>query len=242
MIIPVHNEENRLPKALQQIDEYLQRQDYPAEVIVVENGSQDDTVKAAQTFAADHPYVHLFVEQARGKGLAIRRGMLEARGAFRFMCDVDLSMPVEELDKFLPDGMCGFDIAIGSREAPGAVRYDEPWYRHFIGRANTWIVKLAALPMYEDTQCGFKMFTAEAAADLFGVSRMDGIGFDVEVLFIAHKRGYRVNEIGINWYYDTESRMKLVQDSLHMLREIVAIRRNWRAGLYDRHPEQDDHR
>ena len=130
--------------------------------------------------------------------------------------------------------MEGYDIGIGSREAPGAVRYDEPWYRHLMGRVLNWVVKLTALPDFEDTQCGFKMFRAEAAEDIFGVARMSGIGFDVETLFIARRRGYRIREIGIDWYFDPDSRMKLVADSLNILREIVQIRRNWAAGLYAR--------
>ncbi len=234
IILPAHNESTRLPKALHQLDAYLQQQAYRAEVIVVENGSSDGTAQVARAFAADHPYVRVFEETARGKGLAIKRGMLEARGEFRFFADVDFSMPVDQIGRFLPEGIAGYDIAIGSREAPGSVRYHEPWYRHFMGRVNSWIVKLAALPEFEDTQCGFKLFRAEVADDLFGVSRMGGIGFDVEVLFIAKQRGYRVNEIGIDWYFDPDSRMRLIQDSLHILQEIIAIRRNWRAGLYAR--------
>lgn len=234
IIIPVHNEEDRLPTALRQIDDYLQQQDYEAEVIIVENGSHDNTIAVAESFIADHAYIKLFVETARGKGLAIKRGMLEAQGEYRFMCDVDFSMPIKDLGKFLPGGMDGYDICIGSREASGAVRYDEPWHRHFMGRVNNWIIKLAALPDFEDTQCGFKMWRGDVAEDLFSVSRMNGIGFDVEILFVAKKRGYRINEIGVDWYFDADSRMKLVQDSLHMLREIFEIRRNWRAGLYER--------
>lgn len=234
IILPAHNEATRLPRALQQVDAYLVQQAYRAEVIVVENGSSDATATVARDFAAEHPYVRVFEETARGKGLAIKRGMLEATGEFRFFADVDFSMPVDQLGRFLPEGIAGYDIAIGSREAPGAVRYEEPWYRHFMGRVNTWIVKLLALPHFEDTQCGFKLFRAAVAEDLFGVSRMGGIGFDVEVLYIAMQRGYRVNEIGIDWYFDPDSRMRLIQDSLHILREIVQIRRNWQAGLYAR--------
>ncbi|MBN2469565.1 MAG: glycosyltransferase family 2 protein [Anaerolineae bacterium] len=234
IVLPAHNEADRLPRALAQIDAYMQDKPYSFEVVIVENGSSDGTAAIAQQFGDTHPYVRVFIESARGKGLALRRGMLEARGQYRFFADVDFSMPISELDRFLPDGIAGYDIAIGSREAQGAVRYNEPWHRHFMGRVNNWIIKLAALPDFEDTQCGFKMFTAAAAEDLFGVSRMGGIGFDVEVLFVAVKRGYRINEIGIDWYFDTDSRMRLVGDSLHMIEEIMEIRRNWREGLYAR--------
>jgi dolichyl-phosphate beta-glucosyltransferase len=234
IVIPAHNEEHRLPISLKKIDAFLADQPYQAEVIVVENGSADKTVEVVQTFAETHPYIRLYEETARGKGLAVRRGMLEARGDYRFICDADLSMPIEEVNKFLPPQLNDFDVAIGSREAPGSQRYNEPYHRHLMGRVLNWVVKLTAVRGFEDTQCGFKMFSRQAAEDLFSVQRMGGIGFDVETLFIAKKRGYRVREVPINWYFDADSRMKLVQDTLHILREIVDIRRNWRQGRYAR--------
>jgi glycosyltransferase involved in cell wall biosynthesis len=234
IVIPVHNEEKRLPTALEQIDAFMKQQPYTAEVVIVENGSEDDTVAVARRFSLSCPYIRLFREDARGKGLAVRRGMIEARGKYRFMADVDFSMPVEEINNFLPSKLTGFDIAIGSREAPGAVRYNEPFHRHLMGRVLNWLVKLFAIPDFEDTQCGFKCFTAEAADDIFPLQRMNGIGFDVESLYIAKKRGYKMVEVPINWYYNADSRMKLVGDSMAILGEIFAIRKNWRNGLYER--------
>lgn len=234
IVIPAHNEEHRLPASLEKIDDFLKAQSYQAEVVVVENGSTDQTTAVVRAFAQTHPYTRLIEETARGKGLAVRRGMLEARGAYRFLCDADLSMPIDELNKFLPPQCTNFDIAIGSREAPGAKRYNEPYYRHLMGRVLTWVVKLTAIRGFEDTQCGFKMLTAAAAEDLFSVQQMNGIGFDVEMLFIAKRRGYTIVEVPINWYFDPDSRMKLVGDTLHILREIVEIRQNWREGLYAR--------
>jgi dolichyl-phosphate beta-glucosyltransferase len=239
IIIPAHNEENRLPGSLAKIDAYLRQQPYDYEVIVVENGSADDTVGVVEHFTADHPYVRLMVVDTRGKGLAVKAGMLAAGGEFRFICDADLSMPIEEIAKFLPvdrgAGVCrqAFDVAIGSREAPGAVRYGEPWYRHFMGRAFNWLIKLLAVRGFEDTQCGFKMFHGRAAEDLFRVQTLSGIGFDIELLFVAKKRGYTILEIPVHWYFSAESRMRLVDDSLAAIREIIQIRRNWRRGLYD---------
>jgi dolichyl-phosphate beta-glucosyltransferase len=232
IIIPALNEALRLPESLRKIDAFLQQQPYRAEVIVVENGSTDDTVGVVRAFMQDHPYVRLFAGEPRGKGRAVRRGMLEARGAYRFLCDADLSMPIEEVNNFLPPKLEGYDVIIGSREAKGARRYNEPWHRHFMGRINNLIIKLFAVRGFEDTQCGFKAFTARAAQDLFSVSVINGIGFDVEILFLAQKRGYRIAEVPINWYFDPDSRMRLVKDSLGILREIFAIRRNWRNGLY----------
>ena len=158
--------------------------------------------------------------------------MLAASGDWRFICDTDLSMRIEELVKFLPPHSDGYDIIIASREAPGAVRVDEPEYRHIMGRVATFIIKVAAISDYEDTQCGFKMFRGSVAEDLFAVQKMNGIGFDVELLFIAKRRGYRVKEMPITWYYDPYSTMRLWDDSMKLLREIWEIRRNWQQGIY----------
>ncbi|HVO43925.1 MAG TPA: dolichyl-phosphate beta-glucosyltransferase, partial [Aggregatilineales bacterium] len=210
IIIPALNEEKRLPPALQQIDAYLQGQHYAAEVIVVENGSTDDTVGVVRRFATDHPYVRLIAGVPRGKGLAVRQGMLDARGEYRFFADVDLSMPIEEISRFLPPQIEPYDVAIGSREAKGARRYHEPTYRHLMGRINNLWVKLMGVRGFEDTQCGFKAFHRGAAEDLFCVQRLNGIGFDAELLFIAQKRGYKIREVPIDWYYNPDTRMHLV--------------------------------
>ncbi len=233
IIIPAHNEERRLPLSLAAIDKFLEKQPYRSEVLVVENGSHDNTAEVVRGFAAEHPYVRLIEVKTRGKGLAVKQGMLSARGDYRFMCDADLSMRIDELERFLPPmQQQGYDIVIGSREAKGARRVNEPEYRHVMGRVNNWIIKLMAMRDFEDTQCGFKMFSRHAAEDLFTVQRTNGIGFDVELLFIAKRRGYRVYEMPITWYFDPESKMKLIDDSLAMLREIWEIRQNWREGLY----------
>jgi dolichyl-phosphate beta-glucosyltransferase len=236
IIIPALNEERRLGNSLPRIAAFLEEGGYHAEVIVVENGSTDDTVGVVRRFAATHPYVKLFAGEPRGKGRAVKRGMLAATGRYRFICDADLSMPIEELRKFLPPQMDDFDIAIGSREATGARRYNEPLHRHLIGRFANFLIKVLAVRGFEDTQCGFKLFRDEVAADLFTVQRMNGVGFDVELLFVAQRRGYRIKEVPINWYYDPESKMKLVDDSLRMVGEMLEMRRNWRAGLYKKQP------
>lgn len=235
IVIPAHNEESRLPPSLAKIDDFLKTQPFQAEVVVVENGSKDRTVEVAQAFAADHPYVRVIEAPVRGKGLAVKVGMLEATGDYRFICDADLSMPIEELVSFLPPQVNGFDVIIASREGKGANRVGEPEYRHLIGRINNWIIKLTILRGFEDTQCGFKMFNRKAAEDLFEVQQMTGIGFDIELLFIAKKRGYKIREVPITWYFDADSRMRLVGDSMYLLAEIWQIRRNWLKGMYSRH-------
>ncbi|MEN8098260.1 MAG: dolichyl-phosphate beta-glucosyltransferase [Chloroflexota bacterium] len=240
IIIPAHNEQFRLPGSLQKIDSFLKKQNYTYEVIVVENGSSDNTVGVVNDFSALHEYVRLIEVDTRGKGLAVKAGMLEAKGEYRFVCDADLSMPIEEIEKFLleKDGAGtlteSFDVAIASREVEGAVRYDEPWYRHFMGRVLNTIIKVLALKEFEDTQCGFKMFHAPVALDLFQVQTLSGIGFDIELLFIAQKRGYKVLEIPVNWYFSAESRMRLVGDSMTAILEILQIRQNWSNGVYNK--------
>jgi dolichyl-phosphate beta-glucosyltransferase len=232
IVIPALNEANRLPGTLAKIDGFLRQQPYSAEVIVVENGSIDNTVEVVQRFAEDHSYLKLFAGEPRGKGRAVKRGMLEACGEYRFICDADLSMPIEEVAKFLPPRLDHYEIAIASREAKGARRYGEPWYRHLMGRINNFLIKLITVRGFEDTQCGFKSFSREAAEDLFRIQRMNGIGFDVELLYVAQKRGYRIVEVPINWYYNDDSKMRLIQDSLGIIREMFEIRRNWSNGLY----------
>ncbi len=148
IIIPAHNEENRLPNTLEQVFRFLEKQSFTSEVIIVENGSMDKTLQVAQTFAETHPSFRV-IQSERGKGTAVQHGMLEAQGEYLFMCDADLSMPVEEIIKFIPPAFEGFDIAIGSREAKGAVRYNEPPYRHLGGRGINFIIQLLILPGLE---------------------------------------------------------------------------------------------
>jgi dolichyl-phosphate beta-glucosyltransferase len=232
LIIPAHNEENRLPDSLSRIFAFLEDQTYLSEVIVVENGSSDRTAQVVEALTPSYANLRLLREPQRGKGLAVRRGMLEAAGAYRFICDADLSMPIKEVNRFLPPILTDVDIAIASREAPGAIRYGEPFHRHWFGRVFNLLVRLLAVPGFHDTQCGFKCLRAEVVDDLFRVQRLDGWTFDVELLFIALKRGYRVVEVPIPWYYNPGSRVSLVRDSLAMLNDLFVIRRNWRAGLY----------
>ena len=233
IIIPAYNEEDRLPNTLEQALNFLHEQPYSAEVLVVENGSQDGTLQVAQEFAALHSQLHVFQEVGRGKGLAVKRGMFEACGEYRFMCDADLSMPIGEVNRFLPPVLEDFDIAIASREAPGAVRYNEPLYRHLGGRGVNAMIRALALPGMHDTQCGFKCFRREVVEDLFGCQTLAGWSFDVEILYLARLRGYKIAEIPIPWYYDPESKVSVVQDTFKMVRDILQVRRNHRQGVYD---------
>jgi dolichyl-phosphate beta-glucosyltransferase len=232
IIIPAHNEENRLPAALNKVQAFFKTQSYLSEVIVVENGSSDRTLEIAQEYAREMSNMLVIHEDRRGKGLAVQRGMLEASGDYRFICDTDFSMPVEEVNRFIPPALSE-DIAIGSREAPGAVRYHEPQYRHFIGRVFNLLVRIMALPGLQDSQCGFKCFRADVARKIFPLQTMTGMSFDVEVLFIAHRLGYKIVEVPIPWYFDRDSRVRLVDDSLRMAVDLWQIRLNAVRGLYD---------
>lgn len=232
IIIPVYNEEDRLPSTLERLFDYLQDQPYTAEVLVVDNGSQDRTWQVAQYYTGRYPQLCVLQESQRGKGLAVMRGMLEARGEYRFMCDADFSMPVTEINKFLPPALPRFDIAIASREAPGAVRYNEPPYRHLVGRVFNTLIRLLALPGLHDTQCGFKCFRAPVAEDIFCRQTITGWSFDVEALFIARLRGYRIVELPIPWYFNPESKISVLRDSARMALDLFIIRINALRGVY----------
>ena len=233
LIIPAHNEEHRLPATLERVHNFLHSQTFSSELLVIENGSSDRTAEAADRFARSNPATRVLREPRAGKGLAVRKGMSAARGDFRFICDADLSMPIEEVVRFLPPALANFDIAIASREVSGAVRLGEPAYRHWIGRGFNILVRLLAVPGFQDTQCGFKCFSAEAAQTLFPIQRLDGWTFDVEVLFLALKFGYRVTEVPIPWHYIRGSQVRLLRDSWQMFVDLFRIRSNWRRGIYD---------
>jgi glycosyltransferase involved in cell wall biosynthesis len=232
IIIPAHQEAGRLPGTLQTIDTYLAKQSYSAEVIVVENGSHDRTADVVREFAREHPYVRLIQEQRRGKGLAVRLGMLAACGQYRFMCDADLSMPIDEIDRFLSQQPDSWDVAIGTRNDPASNRYGEPLATRLRGCTFNVLVKLFVLPGFEDTQCGFKCFTAEATKDLFTTQVSNDMSFDVEVLFIARKRGYKITKVPIDWYFNTDSKVRMFRDPLWMIVNILTVRLNWWRGKY----------
>jgi dolichyl-phosphate beta-glucosyltransferase len=240
IVIPAYNEELRLPPTLARIATFLRAQPYTAEVIIVENGSTDNTVRAVQQFIQDHwrpddPFSISLLQSTPGKGAAVKYGMLQAHGDYLIMSDADLSVPIEDIPKFLPPCLPAdsFDIAIASREVPGAVRHGEPGYRHLMGRVFNFLVRVLAVPKIQDTQCGFKCFTHAAAQLVFPLQRIDGWGFDVEVLHIAAHRGLRMVEVPANWYYGANSRVRPVHDTLNMVKELLHIRANSYRGYYD---------
>jgi dolichyl-phosphate beta-glucosyltransferase len=233
IVVPAYNEESRLPQTLPDIVEFARAQPDPIEVLVVDDGSVDRTTEIVREFMAANSFIRLLQPGHGGKGHAVRAGMLAASGEYVFFADADWAMPVSELPKFLPPHQNGYQVAIGSREGPGARRYNEPGYRHLMGRVFNLIVKLLAVPDFEDTQCGFKCFHRSVVPDLFQNQRIDGFGFDVEVLYIAKKRGYKIVEVPIDWYAQPESKVHPVKDTLRMFQDILTVRRNDRQGLYN---------
>ncbi len=228
IIIPAFNEERRLPETLKRIVAYIETQSYAAEVIAVDNASTDRTKNIIMDFSTTHPFIRYRYEAVRGKGAAVRTGILSGQGEYLLLCDADLAVPIEEIKKFLPPEVDDYDIAIGSREIEGARRYGEPFYRHLMGRVFNIIVRFLILPGLHDTQCGFKCFKLGVAHDLFRSNRIDGWSFDVEILSIARIRGYRIIEVPVNWYYGEKSKVNPLRDTLSMVKEIIAIRKNIR--------------
>jgi dolichyl-phosphate beta-glucosyltransferase len=236
IIIPAYNEENRLPRALEQIFTFLEKQTFAFEVVVVENGSVDRTLEIANEFAKNKPNLLVIHEDAKGKGIAVKRGVLAAHGEYRFICDTDLSMPIEEITKFYPPKLDDFDIAIGSREAQGSIRYDEPSYRHVGGRLVNLLIRMLILPGFQDTQCGFKCFRAESTKILFEQQTLFGWSFDIELLYLARKKNLRIKEVPINWYFDADSKVNAIRDALRMISDIFQIHLNSMRGRYDLNP------
>lgn len=232
IIIPAYNEEHRLPNTLKQAANFLNSQPYRSEVIIVENGSTDKTLEIAQRFSRENPGFQVLHEEKSGKGLAVQRGMLAARGEYRFMCDADFSMPVDQINRFFPPVLRNFDVAIASREAPGAIRFHEPQHRHLGGRLLNLLIRLLVLPGLHDTQCGFKCFTAQAAETLFRNQTLEGWSFDIEILFLARKLGLSIIEVPIPWYFNPESKLNLAKDAIKMSLDILKIRQNDLQGVY----------
>lgn len=233
IILPAHNEEERISACIEKVAAFLIKNNISAEVLVIENGSKDRTVEIVQAYEKKYSWLRLISTEIAGKGLAVKAGMLAARGQYRFFADVDFSMPVDEILLFIPPVRSGYSIAIGSREAKGSVRYDEPAFRHFTGRIFNGLVQVLAVPGIMDTQCGFKCFSAEAAEKIFPLQRMNGWAFDVELLYIARKNGIDIQEVPVHWYYDGQSKVNVLRDSVRMFRELLQIRKNGKAGFYN---------
>ena len=226
VVIPAYNEEIRISRTLREIVDYLTNQEYPWEILVADDGSSDATARLVAEAAPRDPRIRLLSLPHRGKGWAVKNGMLAADGQFRLLCDADLSVPIARVERLLPHLAAGADIAVGSREAPGAVRYGEPARRHIMGRVFNLITRRMAVPGLADTQCGFKGYRAAAAQRIFADVTLDGFSFDVEALYLARRHNMTVTEIAIDWHYGEHSKVNPIQDALTMSLDLLRIR--WR--------------
>ncbi len=232
IVIPAFNEEASIVPTLEQVVCFLGRQSYQWEVLVVDDGSLDATAAVVERWARDHSGVRVVKVPHGGKGWAVKCGMLATSGKYRFMCDADLAMPIQQLSRFLEAMDRGYDVVIGSRQIAGARRFNESPARHVLGRLFNWVVRLMAIRAFQDTQCGFKCFRGEAAEELFRLQKTRGFGFDVEVLYLALRRRMRVLEIPIDWYHHRPSKVRPGLDSLLMLRDILLVRWRDMRGKY----------
>ena len=213
------------------------------EILVVDDGSNDRTAQVVREIATQNPEVRLIQSEHRGKGFAVRTGVLNATGEHILVCDADLATPIEEEQKLAPYLQDGYAVAIASREGLGARRIGEPVYRHLMGRVFNFVARAIAVGGFNDTQCGFKLFRADAARDIFTSVRLYGAdaakltgaavtAYDVEVIFLAVKRGYKVKEVPTEWRYGSVSKVNPVRDSMRNFMDVVRVRLNDWQGKY----------
>ena len=226
----MYNEEARIRGTLDRIVSFLLEWGRPWEIIVADDGSTDGSGRIIDEFTALYSNVRLLKLPHRGKGSAVKNGMLGAQGEYRLLCDADLSVPIEQVERLLPPQTEGADIAIGSREAPGARRIGEPERRHIMGRAYNMLVRFLAVPGVHDTQCGFKCFRGVVAPQLFQGQTVDGFSFDVETLLCARRAGMALKEVGVDWHYREHSKVRPLRDSLAMTCDLLRIRWRYRRG------------
>jgi len=231
VVVPAYNEESRLNDTLPVIYAYL-REHFPQfELLVVDDGSTDCTPSIVQECARQHPEVRLISYQPnRGKGHAVRTGVLQARGEWVLFSDADLATPIEELPNLAAKVREGYDIAIASRAVRGArLVIRQPWYREFAGRTFNLMVQLLAVPGIHDTQCGFKLFRQEAAREVFSRCEENGFSFDIEVLHVALRLGYRVAEVPVHWMHREGSKVRLLRDAVRMFGALLRVSRRHHA-------------
>lgn len=226
VVIPAYNEELRISRTIREVVAYLDSREYGWEIVVADDGSTDATARLVREAAGEDGRVRVLSLPHGGKGWAVRNGMLSAVGEFRLLCDADLSVPIEQVERLLPPQSGEVEVAVGSREAPGAVRYREPGRRHLMGRVFNVLARRMAAPGIADTQCGFKCFRANAAEELFVRSTMNGFSYDVEILHLAHRFGMTIAEIAVDWHYREHSKVRPLRDAFSMTLDLLRIR--WR--------------
>ncbi|MHB1001556.1 MAG: dolichyl-phosphate beta-glucosyltransferase [Armatimonadota bacterium] len=226
IIIPAYNEETRILNTLLVISKYIETLTYVCEVIVVDDGSSDSTLSICREFSASHERFDIITYQEnRGKGYAVRTGMLRASGAYMLLCDADLATPIEEIEGFWEYMDDDVDIVVASRPLHKShLVKRQPMYREMAGRTLNLLVQLLAVPGIKDTQCGFKLFRKEAAHNIFVLCTIDGFSFDIEVLHVAQKLGYGISEAAVHWYHRSGSKVRFLRDGTRMLADLIRIR------------------
>jgi glycosyltransferase involved in cell wall biosynthesis len=235
IVIPAYNESARIENALERVMSCVQEQGWDAEVLVVDDGSKDNTAAIVQRWMSRYPRLHLVQNPGnRGKGYSVRNGLLQAAGDVVMFTDADLSAPMEEAERLLAAIADGADVAIGSRWMDRTRQtIHQPLYRQFFGRCFNWITRLVMGLPFKDTQCGFKAFRRSAAQVIFRLQTIERWGFDPEILFIARKLKYVIREVPVTWGHDERSRMSYLKDGMKMLEDMAKIRTNSLAGRYD---------
>jgi glycosyltransferase involved in cell wall biosynthesis len=240
IIIPAFDEERRLPKTIERVLSYLETRPLRAEIIVVDDGSSDGTIRIVEEYEKEYPAVRLISNgRNRGKGFSVRHGMLEARGEIALFTDADLSTPIEEADKLISAlREKNYDGAIGSRAVDRSlIEVRQSALRELAGILFNRLVRSIAGIEFSDTQCGFKAFRRERARILFEQQRIERFGFDPEILFLAKRHGLRVAEIPVRWSHDAATKVRVVSDGLRMFLELLVIRWNSLKGFYPRNYE-----
>ncbi len=232
VVIPAYNEAARLPRYLREVVGYFDGRDEPYEVLVVDDGSADDTGRGVRELSRVHPSVALVsFPENRGKGRAVRAGMRLAHGALRLMADADGATPIVEVKRLEAAIQTGADLAVGSRARPDpSVARQTRRHRRVAGHVFNLVARGLGVGDVMDTQCGFKLFRGPVADDLFGALRTEGFGFDVEILLLARRRGYRVVEVAVNWADQPGSKVGVLRHAPGMFCEILAAR--WRLAIH----------
>jgi dolichyl-phosphate beta-glucosyltransferase len=239
IVIPAYNEAARIPATLEAVLACVRSRGWSAEIVVVDDGSRDETACIVRGYAAHSPEVRLLENPGnRGKGYSVRNGLLRSLGEIVMFTDADLSAPIEEAEGLFAAIDRGADIAIGSRwleRARQTIR--QPLYRQLFGRCFNGVTRAVMGLPFADTQCGFKAFTRSAAQTVFQLQTIDRWGFDPEILFIALKRGYRIEEVPVSWAHDERSRISYLKDGMRMLQDIAIVRWNALRGRYGKQIE-----
>jgi dolichyl-phosphate beta-glucosyltransferase len=230
VVVPAYNEAGRIGPSLRQALDYLRRRGVAYELLVVDDGSRDATVEVAEAFAAEGVKV-LRHERNRGKGGAVKTGVLASRGDRVLLSDADFSTPIEEIEK-LEARLPGHPVVLGSRAVAGAqLKQRQPFYRELMGKTFNLIIRLLGVRGLHDTQCGFKLLRGDVARSLCREMTIEGFAYDVELVWLARRHGFEVVEVGVRWADSASSRVNPVSDSSRMLWDVLALRwRSWRRG------------